>query len=459
MKTQFLILLFCADHEESESSTLISKSVSSTSINNSESNESEESESVDPCAESKSTASNCNDQKKKKRKGNLGRCPRHKKRIKTSTLDSNLSRSTKPHQAEARDFISKMKLSLDLKRISKDLKEQVVEDKKEIEGMMERKSSLRNHANKNVIPSSIVPNSDYDDDISSLTLTISSNQYLVKNNKKLKKDLDRSQENNKLQNDAIKVLNSRIKTLESMVLKQHEIIEEKDYLLEAASSVKDKAQKRMQIERSSRLDMKSVAKESNQLKSIMKDVRAYASDLQQDYDMLETEMNVVLKRNSSLSSQLTKKSNKITELEENLRTIHRSNDAEIRRKDRIINRVSNEVRESKSKQKSLKKEKTIANNRLSKITAKKQRVMKQNRSLRRNITVLKERIIKRNEQIKIIAEEKKELSHRLEVILTELEQNIVTIGRVRDERNRWSWPLIVIKVICEMLTHRTPPLL
>ena len=61
----------------------------------------------------------------------------------------------------------------------------------------------------------------------------------------MKKDLDLSQQKNKINNNTMKILNSRIKALESVVMKQNAIIEEKDYLIDAASSAKDKLQKRM----------------------------------------------------------------------------------------------------------------------------------------------------------------------------------------------------------------------
>ena len=83
---------------------------------------------------------------------------------------------------------------------------------------------------------------------------------------------------------------------------------------------------------------------------------------------------------------------------------------ERKRKDRKINRESNQMIKAKIDVECTRKERIKVENRLNKVEKRKIKVMKQNRMLKRNVLEMKERIITRNEKIKIISEENKELN-------------------------------------------------
>ena len=70
---------------------------------------------------------------------------------------------------------------------------------------------------------------------------------------------------------------------------------------------------------------------------------------------------------------------------------------------------------------------------------------------------LKKSIVKRNEIIKIMNDEKNELSFQLQLELTEAENNTTVIQRERDHRNRKPWPLLVLNIIIEILDNGTLP--
>ena len=57
----------------------------------------------------------------------------------------------------------------------------------------------------------------------------------------------------------------------------------------------------------------------------------------------------------------------------------------------------------------------------------------------------------------LIAEENKELNIQLHLQSSEAEQKPVVIRRECNECNRLAWPLIVAKIIIEMLNHYTTP--
>ena len=83
---------------------------------------------------------------------------------------------------------------------------------------------------------------------------------------------------------------------------------------------------------------------------------------------------------------------------------------ERKRKDRKINRESNQMIKAKIDVECTRKERIKVENRLNKVEKRKIKVMKQNRMLKRNVLEMKERIITRNKKIKIISEENKELN-------------------------------------------------
>ena len=71
---------------------------------------------------------------------------------------------------------------------------------------------------------------------------------------------------------------------------------------------------------------------------------------------------------------------------------------------------------------------------------------------------IKESIVKRNEIIKMINDEKNELSFQLQLKLTEAENNTTVIQRECDRKNRKAWTLLATKIIIEMLNNGTLPL-
>ena len=59
--------------------------------------------------------------------------------------------------------------------------------------------------------------------------------------------------------------------------------------------------------------------------------------------------------------------------------------------------------------------------------------------------------------MKISTEENKELHLQLELQLAESELDAVHVRRETGEKNRMTWPLVMVKVTIEMLTHEAPP--
>ena len=83
--------------------------------------------------------------------------------------------------------------------------------------------------------------------------------------------------------------------------------------------------------------------------------------------------------------------------------------------------------------------------------------MVKNRRISKSIKKFKEKTCYLKERIKILTADNKELQFQMQLQLTESERNVASIKRELDEKNRLTWPLIMIKVIIEMLTNGAPP--
>ena len=109
-------------------------------------------------------------------------------KIKTSHASDELHKQSKEEEAKTHEFVGKFKAGSGCETLSKDVKNQLMKERYEIEGIASRKSSLRNSTHsRTVIPDSVVTDSSCKDDASSSTL--SSNQCLSKNNTHLTRKL------------------------------------------------------------------------------------------------------------------------------------------------------------------------------------------------------------------------------------------------------------------------------
>ena len=73
----------------------------------------------------------------------------------------------------------------------------------------------------------------------------------------------------------------------------------------------------------------------------------YAAELEVEKNTLEEEQIDMSKENSQLSQKVTKNKNKINAMKENLKDVNCSNMTLMRRKERTMQRITNDVKESK----------------------------------------------------------------------------------------------------------------
>ena len=178
-------------------------------------------------AESFSSISSSNKGRKhKKRQSHYGRYAKRNKRLKHGTSSINNQNS---NQFEVKNiiikkkdkaFINNFKIATGQKRISSDEKIEIAQNRDNIEEYSRNKERLREREFPKIISTHA------SDEVSNLTM--SSNQYLMKNIKAVKKELrkasckiDSLQDNNKAKDN-------KIKALESLIKKQQSIIEEKE---------------------------------------------------------------------------------------------------------------------------------------------------------------------------------------------------------------------------------------
>ena len=144
----------------------------------------------------------------------------------------------------------------------------------------------------------------------------------------------------------------------------------------------------------------------------------------------------------------------------NIQIVNRSHQTDLKRKDRAIARVTENIKNTRRKAgsntRNLQSEIKDEDRKLQRANKKKEKLCVENKKLSAANSRLKKSLGMRNETIRIILDQKKELSFQLQLLFTEIEDNTVSIGIEKDHRNRKVWTIVVIKIIIEMIDNSVP---
>ena len=199
--------------------------------------------------------------------------------------------------------------------------------------------------------------------------------------------------------------------------------------------------------------VKHVARQNSQLKDENK-------TLTQDIIQSREESD---KKKAALVKTLTMKDKCINELKRHMNTLNESGDAALARRDRLIDRLSAELKEIKVASKEMTKSIKI----LQKTNDKKELKLTRTRELKAKalgevrkhkatMKRLNDEMIEKNVKIKLLNDANETLEFNMQLHLTEQENNVTVIGREKTA-NYEACPLVVMKVTIEMLVNGTKP--
>ena len=123
----------------------------------------------------------------------------------------------------------------------------------------------------------------------------------------------------------------------------------------------------------------------------------------------------------------------------------------------LLKKIKDTKRRAESETRNLKSD--IKDNalKLQRAKKKKDKLSLDNKKLAAANNRLKKSAQNRNGTIKIMLDEKEELSFELQLLCTEIEHDAFSIGTERDHKNRKVWPKAIVKIMIEMLDNGTPP--
>ena len=396
---------------------------------------------------------------KKKRKrsvAKLGRFVRPGQKKKTQKKRATAPRTASIQNHEDNKLINQFKVAIGRKRLGQEDKSELTNNKESVLGVICRKMSLR-RMKMDVIPIEMSTNPN--EDLSSIT--IASNRHLKQANAKLKKH--NKEQKKKLtglesENQSLK---NELKKLESSSKKSETMLQNLGEMVETERKANCVLKERIHNERKSRVEVKNATIVTKKLKKDMKIIIKHGNEIEDENEELnETNENACRSQNN-LKTKVIQQENVIQQLNQNIEKIIESNNTLTKRRGRTIERIAKQKKEELDRLESQRKElKTVLKEREKKfhrIKKSKGLMHKKNNKLMALNSRLSKRIIKRNETIEITNERNEELSFQLQLSLTEAENNAKTIERERDHKGRKVWPLVVMKIIVEMLVNGTLP--
>ena len=277
---------------------------------------------------------------------------------------------------------------------------------------------------------------------------------MKKRNKEQKKKLTGLESENQSLKNELKKLESSSKKSETMLQNLGEMVETE---CKANCALKE----RIHNERKSRVEVKNATIVTKKLKKDMKIIIKHANEMEDENEELKETNDNACRSQNNLKTKVTQQENVIQELNQNIEKIIASNNTVTKRRDRTIERITKQKKEEldrlESQRKGLKTVLKEKEKKFHRIKKSKGLMCKKKNKLMALNSRLSKIIIKRNETIEIINERNEELSFQLQLSLTEAENNTKTIERERDHKGRKVWPLVVMKIIVEMLVNGTLP--
>jgi len=261
---------------------------------------------------------------------------------------------------EDKSFINAHKIVNNRSRLSVSERQIICKEKKVAEETSLRKSSLRSTRSNEFLSPLIEVIVESQVDIS--TVTMVSHNVLKKENKSLK--MEKKQQNRKMKNvlrqntqlkDENKSLAKEVKLLKSIINGKEERISCQNEIIDAERSKNDRLKSSLSKERRSRVINRGLANENRKLKVNMTEIISNLRKHQHMNDELIQLKEESEKRKAALEKTITIKNKCINELKNNMNVINESGDAALARRDRVIDRLSTELKEMKGAYKEISK--------------------------------------------------------------------------------------------------------